>query len=347
MGKISNRFRPPYFTGDTGGGGGGGAVTSVNGAIGAVTVNLDSILAETTSLTDGVFAISVIGGVATAVPIASETVGSYKSFAHTDIPANYLWANGSIELIATYPSLFAKIGNRYGGDGITTFGIPDYRGRFIKGDSGSDIATSAGLNTLTTLQLPSHSHSIVASNSIGDTGDPSGAYLANGGADSYTLDGSSLSALNSNTIQNIGSNQPHEHPHLVGRIAICFESVGISGASPTPSFNAVLGVSNNSNIRAELNGVGYATVNDVFISPYVIVNANYTTLATDRFIETQTSGITITLLTAVGNTGRIFEVINSSAGNVMVTLVEGASFTLFTNETLKVISNGTIYKIIA
>jgi len=263
-------------------GGSGGAVTSVNGSTGAVTVDLASVLAEGTLEPDGYYGLKFVGGVATLIPIQGETVGSYKAFAHTNIPANYLWCNGASVLVATYPNLFAKIGYTNGGSGLN-FNLPDLQGRFIKGDSGADIATSDGSNTLLTNQLPivNASGTIQVSTNDGDISAANGSYFANGIETanittilSFIASGSENPTVNIEGVNvNFGSNQPHEHPNLVGRWAICFESVGVSGASPTPSFNAVLGVNKNSLIRAELNGVGYATLTDLLISNFITVKS--------------------------------------------------------------------------
>ena len=265
-------------------GGGGGAVTSVNGDTGIVTVDLASVLAEGTLEPDGNYGLNFVGGVATLIPIQGETVGSYKAFAHTNIPSNYLWCNGAIVLIANYPDLFAEIGNTYGGNGITTFGIPNLQGRFLQGDNGSNIGTNGGANTLSTSQLPivNASGTIQVSTNNGNISAANGSYFANvtvAGEEGlgFVTNGNQNPVVNVAGVNvNFGSNQPHEHPHLVARIAICFESVGVSGASPTPSFNATLGVSNDSPIRALLNGIGYATLNEI----NVITEQTHTTGAT-------------------------------------------------------------------
>ena len=262
-------------------GGGGGAVTSVNGDTGIVTVDLASVLAEGTLEPDGNYGFNFVGGVATLIPIQGETVGSYKAFAHTNIPSNYLWCNGAIVLIANYPDLFAEIGNTYGGNGITTFGIPNLQGRFLQGDNGSNIGVESGVNTLSIGQLPivNASGTIQVSTNNGNISAANGSYFANvtvAGEEGlgFVTNGNQNPVVNVAGVNvNFGSNQPHEHPHLVARIAICFESVGVSGASPTPSFNAVLAVNKNSLIRAELNGVGYATLTDLLISNFITVKS--------------------------------------------------------------------------
>jgi microcystin-dependent protein len=196
-----------------------------------------------------------------------EAVGTYKAFAMTAIPSNYLWCNGALISIVTYPDLFAIIGTAYGGDGITTFGLPDLQGRFIKGDDGSDIGTSDGSNILSIGQLPSHNHALFANSDGANTDSVAGNYLssaeAGNGGGLFSDTATNLEQANASSIGLSGSGLPHEHPHIVARWAICFESVGVNMASPTPSFNATLGVDNDSPIRALFNGTPYLTEADL------------------------------------------------------------------------------------
>jgi len=89
------------------------------------------------------------------------------------IPSGFLYCDGSLLLITAYPKLFAIIGITYGGDGITTFALPDLRTRTIFGYSTNPSSTSTfktvpatgGIETktLSTTELPSHSHSFSSS----------------------------------------------------------------------------------------------------------------------------------------------------------------------------------------
>jgi microcystin-dependent protein len=270
--EITKQDNSPYATfeelqdvaGFRSGGGGGGSVNSVTASApltssGGVNPNISFATQP-----DGSYALSFSGGVPTLIPIEGETVGSYKAFATTAIPANYLWCNGAILPIASYPDLFAVIGNDYGGDGITTFAVPNLQGRFLQGDNGSNIGTSDGANTLTQSQLPA----VNASGTIDVSTNPPNVNVGNGSffanTDSFIANGSQGTTVSVAGVNvNFGSNQPHEHPHTVVRWAICFQSVGVSGASPTPSFEQTLAVNNYSSIRAFFNGLPYLTEDDV------------------------------------------------------------------------------------
>lgn len=294
-GKRINPFFSFNYFNQNSGGGGGGAVTSVNGAIGDVIVDLDSVLAQTTTQPDGNYGLNIVSGVPTLVPIQGETVGSYKAFSTTTLPSNYLWCNGATVLIATYPDLFAVIGNTYGGDGVTTFAVPNMLDKLPKGDNGTNIGTIGGDNTLTESQLPivKASGTISVSQNDGNANPLNGDFFANpvdfGGSsdiNGFILNGSQIPTVEIQGVNvSFGSGQPHEHPYLAVRWAICFESVGVSGASPTPSFNAVLGVSNDSPIRALFNGIPYVAANEipVFLDETSTI-ADFVTGATHYYI---------------------------------------------------------------
>jgi microcystin-dependent protein len=96
--------------------------------------------------------------------------------------------DGQILSLAQNTALFSLLGTTYGGDGRSTFGLPDLRGRIANGQgqgpglSVYDLVELSGTEKITLLltQLPSHSHLINASSGAGTTGTPTGAVLAKG-----------------------------------------------------------------------------------------------------------------------------------------------------------------------
>lgn len=165
--------------------------------------------------------------------ITGETVGSLKAFLTINIPSNFLWCNGESIAVATYPDLFAKIGYTFGGTGAT-FNLPDFRDRLLKGDNGTNIGTTTGVNTLTVNQLPltNASGTISVSQNNAQIPAENGAYFANvndgsTGYNGYIANGNQGTTVNIAGVNvNFGSGQPHEHPNIAVRWAICFESVG-------------------------------------------------------------------------------------------------------------------------
>jgi microcystin-dependent protein len=95
-------------------------------------------------------------------------VGEIKMFAGTFAPLNWVFCSGQMLPISAYNTLFALIGTQFGGDGTTTFGVPDLRGRIpIGAGTGPGLSSRTPGNkggaetvTLTINQLPSHTHNV-------------------------------------------------------------------------------------------------------------------------------------------------------------------------------------------
>jgi microcystin-dependent protein len=96
---------------------------------------------------------------------ADPFVGEIRCFPFNFAPAGWVVADGSLMQIALFPALFSLIGTTYGGDGRTTFGLPDLRGRVIISSSQAglgDVGVQGGSDTttLTVAQMPAHSHTV-------------------------------------------------------------------------------------------------------------------------------------------------------------------------------------------
>ena len=112
-------------------------------------------------------------------------IGQIILFAGNFAPRGWAFCDGQLLPISQNSALFAILGTTYGGDGITTFALPDLRGRVAinprQGPGLSDyrLGESGGTqtNTLTTSNLPAHSHTLNASNQPASTTSPDGAYL--------------------------------------------------------------------------------------------------------------------------------------------------------------------------
>ncbi|SFW77299.1 Microcystin-dependent protein [Sinomicrobium oceani] len=121
-----------------------------------------------------------------------EFIGVIKLFAGNFPPKDWAFCNGQLLSIASNSALFSILGTTYGGDGITTFALPDLRGRVPvhNGDSQGpglqyvDLGEAGGTNTntLLTSNIPPHNHAIRANNQAGNSADPSNNYPANTGA---------------------------------------------------------------------------------------------------------------------------------------------------------------------
>src|SRR5262245_37994272 len=107
--------------------------------------------------------------------MAQPYVGEIRMFAGNFAPAGWMFCEGQLLPISEYETLFNLIGTTYGGDGQSTFALPDVRGRIpIHMGNGFILAETGGAEeiTLTVNQIPSHSHPLLGANIIGNDSTP-------------------------------------------------------------------------------------------------------------------------------------------------------------------------------
>jgi len=161
-------------------------------------------------------------------------VGEIRLVAFNTIPDGWFECNGMELQISSYPALYALLGATYGGNGTTTFALPDLRGRVPVGaGQGAGLTNYArgakgGYEniTISTSQMPVHDHGVLVNTGAGTTNDPSSAYLANTG----TLDkeySSTAGASNTVMVQDNGGGQAHENrpPYLAMKYIICHTGI--------------------------------------------------------------------------------------------------------------------------
>jgi microcystin-dependent protein len=126
-----------------------------------------------------------------------------------------MFCQGQLVPISEYETLFNLIGTTYGGDGQSTFALPDLRGRVpIHQGAGFTMAQTGGVEavTLTTQQIPSHNHSLLASGSNGSTNLAQNAVLAASPTRIYVATTPNPNkAMNNLAITFSGSGQPHNN----------------------------------------------------------------------------------------------------------------------------------------
>ena len=112
-------------------------------------------------------------------------IGEVKIASFNFAPKGWAFCNGQLLQINQNQALFAVIGAVYGGDGLTTFALPDLRGRAALGyGTNHPIANPTGTQTqaLTLQQLPAHNHTLAVNDATGNTPAPAGSYFADTGA---------------------------------------------------------------------------------------------------------------------------------------------------------------------
>jgi len=163
-------------------------------------------------------------------------LGDIKLTAITFTQRGWMACEGQLLPISQNQALFSLLGTTYGGDGRTTFGLPDLRGRVPVGyGNGSGLSNynqsqkgGSETNTITVNQIPSHSHTINAVEDDGDKSVPTGNYLA--GTKSldteYALTGA-LNIMNAAMVNNTGGNQAVNNiqPYAVVRYVICVQGI--------------------------------------------------------------------------------------------------------------------------
>ncbi|MBS7563834.1 phage tail protein [Mucilaginibacter sp. Bleaf8] len=169
-------------------------------------------------------------------------LGEIRLFPGNYAPVGWLFCNGSIVSIAENDALFTLLGTTYGGDGQTTFGLPDLRGRVVVSQTGSTypLGNKGGVEqvTLNTAQLPVHNHSFNVSNANGTVSTVTNNFLAapvdpttNAKIVNLYLPTATpnlvVQPLLADTLSDAGGNQPHENrmPYLTINYIICTSGI--------------------------------------------------------------------------------------------------------------------------
>jgi microcystin-dependent protein len=162
-------------------------------------------------------------------------VGEIRIFAGNFAPSGWMFCDGQLVPISEYETLFQLIGTTYGGDGQSTFALPDLRGRIpIHFGNGFIIGETGGAEevTLTTQQIPAHSHPLLANSQAATETTPSAnAVPASPSALIYN-NLTPLTTMAPAAISAVGGSQPHENrpPYLVASFII-----SLYGIFPSPT----------------------------------------------------------------------------------------------------------------
>jgi microcystin-dependent protein len=148
-------------------------------------------------------------------------VGEIRMFAGNFNPAGWEFCNGDPRPISEYETLFQLIGTTYGGDGQSTFNLPDLRGRIpIHQGNGFILAGNGGVENvaLTVAEIPLHWHPLMASTAVGTAASPEGSLLAASGSSNVYRPGPAPDStfLSNQSVGQTGGSQPHTNlqPYL-------------------------------------------------------------------------------------------------------------------------------------
>jgi microcystin-dependent protein len=165
-------------------------------------------------------------------------IGEIRMFGFGRTPQGWQACDGSLLPISEYEPLYVLLGTTYGGNGQTTFGVPDLRGRLpihqgqAPGLSNYVLAQRAGAETvtLTELQMPAHTHTAQATTAAATATAPAGLLpAAVSGSVFYASDltGATPVAMSTQSTTFSGGSQPHDNVMPTLTVQYCIATTGI------------------------------------------------------------------------------------------------------------------------
>ena len=157
-------------------------------------------------------------------------ISEIKIFSFNYAPKGWAQCNGQLLPINQNQALFSLLGTTYGGNGQTTFALPDLRGRtpIHMGNSFSEGQVGGQeFHILTSTEMPAHNHQVVVSTNNADMESPAGNLLAKGGSDALFTASQNGTQMSANFIANAGGSQPHSNmqPYLTLNICIALQGI--------------------------------------------------------------------------------------------------------------------------
>jgi microcystin-dependent protein len=166
--------------------------------------------------------------------MADPFVAEIRIFPFNFAPRGWAWCNGQVMPISQNTALFSLLGTTYGGNGQTTFALPDLQGSAPMhpgqgpGLSNYLLGESGGSDTVTLLQseIPAHAHNANVTTEDGDRNDPTLRYAGRGTA-LYAPMPQPLTAMSPEAIAPSGGDQPHNNmqPYLTLFFAIALQGI--------------------------------------------------------------------------------------------------------------------------
>ncbi len=164
-------------------------------------------------------------------------IAEVRIFAGNFAPRGWAFCNGQLLQIAQNTALFSLLGTTYGGDGRTTFGLPNLEGKAPMhpgngpGMTPRSLGQSAGeaTHTLSATEIPSHTHQLRCADESADTGEPANGLLAESSplADRQYRSGNPSGVMSAMALETVGGSQPHNNmpPYLTMYFIIALEGL--------------------------------------------------------------------------------------------------------------------------
>ncbi|MDP4078465.1 phage tail protein [Acidovorax sp. A1169] len=166
--------------------------------------------------------------------MAQPYVGEIRMFAGNFAPAGWAFCHGQLQAISEYETLFQLIGTSYGGDGQSTFALPDLQSRApVHQGNGYILAETGGVETvtLTVNQIPAHNHALAYG--VGTQASPQGGLLGLTPARDFRYSSATANAqLKADVMAAAGGSQPHDN--LSPYLALNF-IISLFGIFPSPN----------------------------------------------------------------------------------------------------------------
>ena len=162
-------------------------------------------------------------------------VGEIRMFGFGFAPQGWALCNGQLLPISQNTALFSLLGTTYGGDGRTTFALPDMQSRVpVCQGQGPGLSSYAegqagGAETvaLVAAQMPGHAHPVKASSSAADSDQPQGRALARSASHIYTAKPDTSTIMNADMLGDAGGSQPHGNIQPYLAVNFCIALTGI------------------------------------------------------------------------------------------------------------------------
>lgn len=162
-------------------------------------------------------------------------IGEVRLFGFTFAPKGWAQCNGQLLAIQQNQALFAILGTTYGGNGVTTFALPDLRGRAAT-HWGNPVGGGSVVlgqvwgeesHTLLTTEVPAHTHMPMGSGDAASIAGPVNNVLATSAQNPYVATPTNAVTLQAATIAPAGGSQPHENRQPFLTVNACIALVGV------------------------------------------------------------------------------------------------------------------------